>query len=39
MSHLNFTAYQGYGQWAQKNMKYSQGVKVGDIVYLSGQGK
>lgn len=38
MSHLIFKSYPGVGQYNVKHFNYSQTVKVGDIVYISGQG-
>ncbi|KAI5305170.1 hypothetical protein KEM56_005102 [Ascosphaera pollenicola] len=38
MSGLTFNNSTPYGQTAQKNFGYSQAVRVGDVVHLSGQG-
>lgn len=38
MSHLTYTAYEGYGERAKKDLWYSQAVRVGDIIECSGQG-
>lgn len=38
MSHLEFKIYPGLGETQKKNLHYSQSVRIGDYVYLSGQG-
>ncbi|KAK1142372.1 hypothetical protein N8T08_007924 [Aspergillus melleus] len=38
MSHLQYYQYPGYGETSQKNLHYSQAVRVGDRIELSGQG-
>ncbi|CAG8157863.1 unnamed protein product [Penicillium olsonii] len=38
MSHLQYYQYPGYGEASQKNLHYSQAVRVGDRIELSGQG-
>jgi len=38
MSNLQSYAYPGYGEWAQKNLYYTQAVRVGDRIVCSGQG-
>lgn len=37
MSHLDFKSYPGVGQYNAKHFHYAQTVKVGDVVYISGQ--
>lgn len=39
MSHLQFYAYPGYGENAQKELRYSQAVRVGDRIECAGQGR
>lgn len=39
MSHLTYTNYEGYGELAKESYWYSQAVRVGDVIELSGQGK
>lgn len=39
MSHLSFENYPGLGETQKKVYYYSQAVRVGDFVYLSGQGE
>ena len=39
MSHLNFKAYAGIGERQSEMYHYSQSVRVGDQVYISGQGR
>ncbi|RYP41968.1 hypothetical protein DL767_000599 [Monosporascus sp. MG133] len=38
MSDLQCYAYPGWGEWARKNLSYSQAVRVGDRIICSGQG-
>jgi len=38
MSHLQYKSYGGYGDYAKKELHYSQAVRVGDVVEISGQG-
>ncbi|WVF68534.1 hypothetical protein IAT40_003302 [Kwoniella sp. CBS 6097] len=38
MSNLQYFTYKGLGEWAAEHLGYSQAVRVGDILYLSGQG-
>ncbi|KAL3469806.1 Endoribonuclease L-PSP/chorismate mutase-like protein [Aspergillus californicus] len=38
MSHLQYYAYPGYGSTSQKDLHYSQAVRVGDRIECSGQG-
>lgn len=38
MSHLTYTVYEGYGERATKDYGYSQAVRIGDMIHLSGQG-
>lgn len=39
MSHLDFKAYKGVGEINAEKYDYTQSVKVGDLVYISGQGQ
>lgn len=39
MSHLQYFAYSGYGEKSQRDLRYSQAVRVGDRVECSGQGE
>ncbi|KAF3031633.1 hypothetical protein E8E11_007898 [Didymella keratinophila] len=38
MSSVQAYAYPGWGEWAEKNLRYTQAVRVGDTIILSGQG-
>ncbi|ERF69714.1 hypothetical protein EPUS_09472 [Endocarpon pusillum Z07020] len=38
MSNLQSYAYPGWGEWAQKNMSFTQAIRVGDRIVCSGQG-
>lgn len=38
MSNLTYSNYEGYGQYAYANYGYSQAVRVGDSIEISGQG-
>ncbi|KAF4983730.1 hypothetical protein FZEAL_946 [Fusarium zealandicum] len=38
MSHLNFSFYEGAGEWAHDVLGYNQAVRVGDRIEISGQG-
>ncbi|KAL1890128.1 hypothetical protein Sste5346_008421 [Sporothrix stenoceras] len=38
MSHLNYYSYEGFGTGALESHAYNQAVRVGDNVYISGQG-
>jgi len=38
MSHLQYSDYEGFGQKARKEIHYSQAVRIGDIIEISGQG-
>lgn len=38
MSSLQYSSYDGYGQYALKEFHYSQAVRVGDRIECSGQG-
>ncbi|GAB7349468.1 hypothetical protein MBLNU459_g0181t1 [Dothideomycetes sp. NU459] len=38
MANLQYYNYPGYGEWAEKNLLYSQAVRVGDRIICSGQG-
>jgi hypothetical protein len=39
MSHLTYTNYAGFGERAKKDIHYSQAVRIGDFIEISGQGK
>jgi enamine deaminase RidA (YjgF/YER057c/UK114 family) len=39
MSHLTYTDYEGFGQRVRKDTHYSQAVRIGDFIEISGQGK
>ena len=38
MAHLQYFNYEGYGQRMRKEQHYSQAVRVGNIIEVSGQG-
>lgn len=38
MADLKYYDYPGYGVDAKKNYRYSQAVRVGDTIHVSGQG-
>ena len=38
MAHLQSYAYPGWGEWAAKNVNYTQAIRVGDRIMCSGQG-
>ncbi|KAI1393106.1 YjgF-like protein [Hypoxylon trugodes] len=38
MSNLQYYSYPGAGDWGRETMHYSQAVRVGDVIHLSGQG-
>ncbi|KAH8179081.1 endoribonuclease l-PSP domain-containing protein [Sarocladium implicatum] len=38
MSHLKYDSYAGAGQWLHDHLGYSQAVRVGDRIEISGQG-
>ncbi|WVQ96075.1 hypothetical protein IAU59_003176 [Kwoniella sp. CBS 9459] len=38
MSSLEYFTYKGLGEWAAEHLGYSQAVRVGDVLHLSGQG-
>lgn len=38
MSQLKSYAYPGWGEWAQKNLAFSQAIRVGDRIVCAGQG-
>ncbi|KAL2842749.1 Endoribonuclease L-PSP/chorismate mutase-like protein [Aspergillus pseudoustus] len=38
MSHLAYFKYPGFGDWAAENFHYSQAVRIGDVIKISGQG-
>lgn len=38
MSHLTYYTYPGYGERVQKNLWYSQAVRMGDVIETAGQG-
>lgn len=39
MTTAQFTTYAGVGEWAKDNLHYSQAVRIGNIVKISGQGQ
>ena len=39
MSTPKFAIYPGLGEWAKENLHYSQAVRIGNIIKISGQGK
>lgn len=39
MSHLEYSAYPGYGEIARKDYSYSQAVRIGDTLHCSAQGE
>jgi len=39
MAHLTYTNYEGFGERAKENYWYSQAVRIGDTIEISGQGK
>jgi enamine deaminase RidA (YjgF/YER057c/UK114 family) len=39
MSAPKFAIYPGLGEWAKENLHYSQAVRIGNIIKISGQGK
>jgi len=39
MSGPEFTSYPGLGEWAKENLHYSQAVRIGNIIKISGQGR
>lgn len=39
MTALQFTTYPGLGEWAKESLHYSQAVRIGNIVKISGQGQ
>ena len=38
MAHLHYSNYPGYGDFAKEEYHYSQALRIGDIIELSGQG-
>lgn len=38
MSDLKYFNYEGFGEYARENYGYSQAVRIGDRVEISGQG-
>ena len=38
MAHLQAYVYPGWGTWAEKNQGYTQAIRVGDRIVISGQG-
>lgn len=38
MSHLTYHNYEGYGTAAKEQFHYSQSVRIGDYIHVSGQG-
>ena len=39
MSHLTYSVYEGEGEYLSNFLRYSQAVRVGDRIEISGQGK
>jgi enamine deaminase RidA (YjgF/YER057c/UK114 family) len=39
MSAPKFTIYPGLGEWARDNLHYSQAVRIGNTIKISGQGQ
>lgn len=39
MSAPKFAIYPGLGEWAKDNLHYSQAVRLGNIIKISGQGQ
>jgi hypothetical protein len=39
MSSLQYYVYPGVGKWLEENLGYSQAVRIGDRIEISGQGK
>lgn len=39
MSHLRYFTYPGFGERVQKDTHYSQAVRIGDVIKISGQCK
>lgn len=38
MSHLQYFAYPGFGEFVKQHTHYNQAVRVGDIIEVAGQG-
>ncbi|EEH36905.1 hypothetical protein PAAG_07323 [Paracoccidioides lutzii Pb01] len=38
MAHLNYPSYEGFGETARDSTHYSQTVKIGNTIEISGQG-
>lgn len=38
MSHLQYFDYEGFGERVRKETHYSQAVRIGNIIKISGQG-
>lgn len=39
MSAPKFAIYPGLGEWAKENLHYSQAVRIGNTIKISGQGQ
>ena len=39
MTSHKFAIYPGLGEWAKENLHYSQAVRIGNIIKISGQGQ
>jgi len=39
MAHLQYFSYPGFGESSRKNVGYSQAVRIGNQIIISGQGK
>jgi enamine deaminase RidA (YjgF/YER057c/UK114 family) len=39
MDSLHYTTYPGLGEWAKENLHYSQAVRIGNVIKISGQGQ
>ena len=39
MSHLTYSVYEGEGEYLSNFLRYSQAVRVGDRIEISGQGE
>ncbi|MBE3046040.1 hypothetical protein IMZ48_26570 [Candidatus Bathyarchaeota archaeon] len=39
MSHLQYFSYEGFGDRVRKETHYSQAVRIGDKIEISGQGE
>jgi enamine deaminase RidA (YjgF/YER057c/UK114 family) len=39
MSAPKYAIYPGLGEWAKENLHYSQAVRIGNTIKISGQGQ